>query len=107
MEAFSPTPPDWREIATHATGFCCPSCHASSTGATAAWIDRRSPVYIENRKRKWQEFYLCQCGKAWWGWSDERTPNEFATRAAAQGENRTPYNSEDGDLDYDSFFGYF
>jgi hypothetical protein len=100
MEAFSPTPPDWREIATHADGFCCPDCHASSTAATAAWIDRRSPVFIENRKRKWQEFYLCQCGKAWWGWSNDRTPNEFV--------DRTPYNNnEDSDLDYDSFFGYF
>jgi hypothetical protein len=101
MEAFSPNPPNWTELATHAQGFCCPSCHASSTAATAAWIARRSPVFIENRKRKWQEFYLCECSQAWWGWSDDRTPNEFA--------ERTPYNNsnEDSDLDYDSFFGYF
>jgi hypothetical protein len=98
MEAFSPTPPDWRERATHAEGFCCPQCRASSSEATAVWLDRRSPVYIENRKRKWQEFYLCQCDTAWWGWSNEREPNEFA--------DRTPYN-EDSDIDYDSFFGYF
>jgi hypothetical protein len=115
MEAFSPTPPDWREIATHADGFCCPDCHANSTAATAAWIDRRSPVFIENRKRKWQEFYLCQCGKAWWGWSNDRTPNEFAvgvgeasaSAEASSTENRSPYNNEDSDIDYDSFFGYF
>jgi hypothetical protein len=99
MDAFSPTPPDWTEIATHAQGFCCPTCHSSSTAATAAWINRRSPIFVENRQRKWQEFYHCECGKAWWGWSDERTPNEFA--------GRTPYNNEDSDLDYDSFFGYF
>ena len=106
MEAFSPTPPDWRELATHAQGFCCPSCRASSTAATAAWIDRRSPVFVENRKRKWQEFYLCECSTAWWGWSDDRTPNEFANRPPI-GENRNPFNGEDGDLDFDSFFGYF
>jgi hypothetical protein len=107
MEAFSPTPPDWREKSTHAKGFCCPSCQASSRTATAAWIDRRSPVFIENRKRKWQEFYLCECGTAWWGWSNERTPNEFAVSEASSAENRTPNNGEDSDLDYDSFFGYF
>jgi hypothetical protein len=107
MEAFSPTPPSWRELATHAEGFCCPNCRASSTAATAAWIDRRSPVFIENRKRKWQEFYLCECSRAWWGWSDERAPNEFADRQTTPGDNRNPYNSEDSDPDYDSFFGYF
>jgi hypothetical protein len=53
---------------------------------------------LENRRRKWQEFYQCQCGTAWWGWSDDRAPNEFA--------DRTPRN-DDSDLDYDSFFGYF
>ena len=100
MEAFSPTPPDWTKIATHAQGFCCPNCRASSTAATSAWINRRSPIFVENRKRKWQEFYNCECGTAWWGWSDERTPNEFA--------DRIPYNSsEENDPDYDSFFGYF
>jgi hypothetical protein len=100
MEAFSPNPPDWREIATHAEGFCCPKCRASSGEATGVWIDRRSPVYTDNRQRKWQEFYLCQCGAAWWAWSTDRAPNEFA--------DRTPYNNnEDSDLDYDSFFGYF
>jgi hypothetical protein len=101
MEVFSPNPPNWTEIATHAHKFCCPSCHASSQEATTAWINRRSPVLsVDRRKRKWQEFYHCQCGIAWWGWSDERTPNEFA--------DRVPLNSEDeSDLDYDSFFGYF
>ncbi len=99
MEAFSLTPPDWIERATHAQAFCCPSCHATSQEATTAWINRRSPVLLENRRRKWQEFYHCQCGTAWWGWSDERTPNEFADRLSP--------NSDDSDLDYDSFFGYF
>jgi hypothetical protein len=98
MEAFSPTPPNWTQLATHAQEFCCPSCRDSSTAATAAWINRRSPVMLENRRRKWQEFYQCQCGTAWWGWSDDRAPNEFA--------DRTPRN-DDSDLDYDSFFGYF
>jgi hypothetical protein len=99
MEAFSLTPPDWTEQAIHAQEFCCPSCRATSTEATTAWINRRSPVLLENRRRKWQEFYHCQCGKAWWGWSNERTPNEFAERASQ--------NNDDNDLDYDSFFGYF
>jgi hypothetical protein len=99
MEAFSPTPPNWTELATHAQGFCCPNCSSGSTAATAAWINRRSPILLENRKRKWQEFYNCECGTAWWGWSDDRTPNEFA--------DRVPYNSTDSDPDFDSFFGYF
>lgn len=99
MEAFSPTPPDWTQPAIHAHEFCCPSCRATSAEATTAWINRRSPVVLENRRRKWQEFYQCQCGKAWWGWSNERTPNEFA--------DRINQNNDDNDLDYDSFFGYF
>jgi hypothetical protein len=99
MEAFSPTPPTWTELATHAQEFCCPSCQAGSTAATAAWINRRSPILLENRKRKWQEFYHCECGTAWWGWSNDRIPNEFA--------DRVPYNSGDSDPDFDSFFGYF
>jgi hypothetical protein len=99
MEAFSPTPPDWTQQAIHAHEFCCPNCRATSAEATAAWIDRRSLVLQENRRRKWQEFYHCQCGKVWWGWSNDRTPNEFADRASQ--------NNDDSDLDYDSFFGYF
>jgi hypothetical protein len=100
MEVFSPTPPNWIETATHAQGFCCPNCNASSIEATHAWIDRRSPVFVENRRRKWQEFYHCHCGKAWWAWSDDRLPNEFADRISAPSDS-------DSDLDYDSFFGYF
>ncbi len=87
-------------MATHAQGFCCPRCRTSSISATNAWINRRSPVSIDNRQRKWQEFYQCQCGTAWWGWSNERTPNEFADRIPQ-------LNDLDSDLDYDSFFGYF
>ncbi len=86
-------------MATHANEFCCPSCHASSIEATAAWINRRSPVLVDNRKRKWQEFYHCHCGKVWWAWSNDRTPNEFV--------DRTDKPNDDSDLDYDSFFGYF
>jgi hypothetical protein len=100
MEAFSPTPPNWTEKAIHAAEFCCPVCSASSAESTAAWINRRSPVLVENRKRKWQEFYLCQCDRAWWGWSNDRAPNEFADRIP-------PSNDGDPDSDYDSFFGYF
>ncbi len=99
MEAFSPNSPTWTETATHAQNFCCPSCHASSQTAKTVWINRRSPVLVDRRRRKWQEFYHCQCDTAWWGWSDERTRNEFA--------DRTPINPEHSDLDYDSFFGYF
>ena len=98
MEAFSPTAPDWTGLATHAHEFCCPSCNASSIEATAAWINRRSPVLVDNRKRKWQEFYHCHCGKVWWAWSNDRHPNQFADRTEGKDEN---------DLDYDSFFGYF
>jgi hypothetical protein len=53
---------------------------------------------VDNRKRKWQEFYHCHCGKVWWAWSNDRQPNQFADRTEGKDEN---------DLDYDSFFGYF
>lgn len=78
MEAFDPIAPDWAEKAVHPTEFCCPQCRSSSKAATKVWINRRSPVFTEDRRRKWQEFYLCQCGCAWWAWSSDRPPSELA-----------------------------
>jgi hypothetical protein len=77
MEAFSLTPPEWANTAVHALAFCCPRCGESSSQAKAAWINRRAPVYGENHKRKWQEFYHCPCDSAWWAWSSDRPPNPW------------------------------
>jgi hypothetical protein len=74
MDAFALTAPDWTETAIHAQGFCCPTCHALTDRAQQAWINRRSPVFTENHRRKWQEFYHCECGTAWWAWSSDRPP---------------------------------
>ena len=40
--------------------------------AQFVWINRRSPVYTPDHRRKWQEFYKCECGAAWWAWSSDR-----------------------------------
>ncbi len=80
MDAFSETPPEWTQAATHAIAFCCPRCQQPAAKARAVWINRRSPVYMEGYRRKWQEFYWCECGAAWWGWSSDRPPSEFADR---------------------------
>lgn len=80
MEAFDLVPPDWAEAAVHAMRFCCPKCSESSKAAERVWINRRSPVYTEDRRRKWQEFYLCECGTAWWAWSSDRPPSELANQ---------------------------
>ncbi|MFB2839743.1 hypothetical protein [Floridanema evergladense] len=80
MEAFAPVPPEWTEKATHAQNFCCPTCEATSMEAQRVWINRRSPVYTEDYRKKWQEFYHCRCGTVWWAWSTERPPSEFANR---------------------------
>ncbi|MGD1900782.1 MAG: hypothetical protein ACFB9N_00890 [Geitlerinemataceae cyanobacterium] len=72
MDAFSQTPPDWTEAATHAFGFICPCCGASSREAERVWLNRRSPVYGSDSRRKYQEFYHCKCGSAWWAWSTDR-----------------------------------
>lgn len=77
MEAFQPTPPNWTINAVHAEQFCCPQCSASSREAQQVWINRRSPVYGENHRRKWQEFYRCSCGCGWWGWSSDRPPSPY------------------------------
>lgn len=87
MEAFSPIPPDWVESATHALTFCCPSCHQPASVATNVWINRRAPVYTHNHKRKWQEFYKCECGQAWWAWSSDRPPNPWQEQDATNNES--------------------
>lgn len=85
MEAFEPTPPEWVQQAVHATEFGCPNCRSSSQVATRVWINRRSPVFTEDRRRKWQEFYHCECGQAWWAWSSDRPLSELAKQ-----ERETP-----------------
>ncbi|MEG4234485.1 hypothetical protein QUA40_20625 [Microcoleus sp. Pol11C3] len=80
MEAFAPHPPEWTATAVHANEFCCPKCRASCTDAAEVWINRRSPVYTEFNRRKWQEFYRCQCGGVWWAWSNDRPPSELVRR---------------------------
>jgi hypothetical protein len=77
MDAFAPTPPDWTQSAVHAYEFCCPTCRASSLEAQQVWINRRSPVLMENRRRRWQEFYHCSCQTVWWAWSSDRPPTQL------------------------------
>ncbi|AOY82025.1 MULTISPECIES: hypothetical protein [Moorena] len=80
MDAFAPLPPQWTKSATHALEFCCPSCRASVLEAEKVWINRSSPVMGEDHRRKWQEFYQCQCGYVWWAWSSDRPPSELSNR---------------------------
>ncbi|MBD1938145.1 hypothetical protein [Microcoleus sp. FACHB-68] len=77
MDAFEPTPPEWTSQGIHAHEFCCPNCKASAMEAQGVWINRRSPVYTEDHRRKWQEFYQCQCGCVWWAWSNDRPPSNL------------------------------
>jgi len=77
MEAFDPHPPIWIKSAVHALEFCCPICKAKAREATAVWINRLSPVFTENHRRKWQEFYHCECGAVWWAWSNDRPPTNL------------------------------
>ncbi|MGD1700605.1 hypothetical protein [Dapis sp. BLCC M229] len=93
MEAFDPTPPQWTESAIHGFDFCCPKCGATTMEAQAAWINRRSPVYTENSRRKWQEFYHCHCNTSWWAWSSDRPPSKYA-----RGEQDNDMSDLDGDL---------
>jgi hypothetical protein len=74
MDAFAPNPPDWTQPAIHAHEFSCPTCRALPLEAKQVWINRRSPVFTEDHRRKWQEFYHCQCGTVWWSWSGDRPP---------------------------------
>ncbi|AFZ48010.1 hypothetical protein Cyast_2060 [Cyanobacterium stanieri PCC 7202] len=84
MEAFARSAPQWTYQATHAVSFCCPRCGASPRQATKVWLNRYAPVTMENRQRKWQEFYACECEQVWWAWSCDRpAPN-----------NATPPNQE-------------
>ncbi|WP_416674064.1 hypothetical protein [Egbenema bharatensis] len=79
MDAFALTPPDWTRSATHAHAFGCPACKASPLEAHQVWINRRAPVFTEDHRRKWQEFYHCQCGTVWWAWSSDRPPTDLKT----------------------------
>ncbi|MGB3768345.1 MAG: hypothetical protein WA947_17435 [Phormidesmis sp.] len=74
MDVFSPLPPDWIEDAVHSVPFGCPACGKGRREAQDVWLNRRSPVFTEERKRKLQEFCLCECGTAWWIWSSDRPP---------------------------------
>ncbi|NJK27931.1 MAG: hypothetical protein HC925_04575 [Coleofasciculaceae cyanobacterium SM2_3_26] len=80
MEAFDIDPPEWVREAVHAVAFCCPACQASPLQAERVWINRRSPVYTEYNRRKWQEFYYCECGRTWWGWSSDSPPSPLGER---------------------------
>ncbi|MBK4731541.1 hypothetical protein JJD41_16955 [Oxynema sp. CENA135] len=80
MDAFEPIAPEWTAKAIHAHQFCCPTCQASSMEAKRVWINRRSPVYGEDRSRKWQEFYECECSTVWWAWSSDRPPSPWGDR---------------------------
>lgn len=77
MDAFSPTPPAWTKTAVHALQFCCPRCRATADTAKKVWMNRGSPVISEDYRPKWQEFYQCECGQAWWAWSTDRPPSEL------------------------------
>ena len=77
MDAFSPSPPNWTQTAIHGVTFHCPRCQSKANKARQVWINRRSPVMGEDYRRKWQEFYHCECGQAWWGWSSDRPSSDF------------------------------
>ena len=76
MNAFSLEPPEWAARAVHAVAFCCPNCKAPAANAEDVWLNRRSPVTGYDLKRKWQEFYLCECQTSWWAWSNDRPPSK-------------------------------
>lgn len=80
FEAFDLTPPKWTQQAIHAAEFGCPSCRSSNKQAQKVWVNRRSPVFTEDHRRKWQEFYLCECGSVWWAWSSDRPPSDLANQ---------------------------
>lgn len=76
MDAFSPYPPEWIQNATHAMSFCCPTCQNPPTKAQRAWLNRYAPVTDSLQRRRWQEFYDCECGTVWWAWSTDRPPSK-------------------------------
>ncbi|MGB2925906.1 MAG: hypothetical protein WBB82_11450 [Limnothrix sp.] len=77
MDAFSPRPPEWIKNATHAMDFCCPNCDETPLKAERAWLNRYAPVTDSLHRRRWQEFYQCQCGSIWWAWSTDRPPSPY------------------------------
>lgn len=84
MDAFALVPPEWTKSAVHAVNFCCPGCKTNPAKAKNVWLNRRAPVTVGDglyadvfSRRKYQEFYLCECGTPWWGWSDDRQPSEL------------------------------
>jgi hypothetical protein len=91
MDAFARTPPNWIESASHAREFCCPTCRALSGEAEQAWINYRSPVFTENRRRKWQEFYQCNCGTVWWAWNSDRPPTTLKKPDPIEPYSGDPY----------------
>ncbi len=80
MEAFSPIAPQWTREAVRSFTFTCPRCNASPREAKRAWLNRYAPVTTEDNRRKWQEFYMCECEQVWWAWSNERPPSPFSSR---------------------------
>ncbi|MFK8182374.1 MAG: hypothetical protein AB8B99_03305 [Phormidesmis sp.] len=82
MDAFAPFPPDWIKDAVHAQPFGCPSCGEGSREAKRVWLNRRAPVFTEGRRRKYQEFYECECNTVWWGWSSDRPPLELNRKSS-------------------------
>ena len=52
-----------------------------SREAKQVWLNRRAPVFTEGRKRKWQEFYQCECDTVWWGWSSDRPPLDLSKKS--------------------------
>lgn len=96
MDAFASTPPDWTAKAIHAHLFGCPSCHADVLNAQRVWINRRSPVFTEDYQRKWQEFYQCRCGCAWWAWSSDRPPSELKKPDDSEGQSSSDLDSSNG-----------
>ena len=97
MDAFSPTPPEWTQSATHAFEFACPACGASSREAQQVWLNRRSPVYGSDQRKKWQEFYLCNCQQAWWAWSSDR-PRDPSLGTPANAFDDTLDDALDSDI---------
>lgn len=76
LEAFSRQVPEWTKTATHALNLHCPCCFASSRQAQKVWLNRYAPVTTESYTRKYQEFYLCECEKVWWAWSNDRSQKQ-------------------------------
>ena len=81
MDAFALNPPEWTNKGTHAVNFACPNCKASAAEAQEVWLNRRAPVSFGNNRRKWQEFYWCECNTVWWAWSSDRPASDLSDRS--------------------------